>query len=207
MMMFFDFHHHAKDKQGIYNLNFLENPVETAFSVGFHPKDLGFITEKSWEWFKKSSLSAHCLAIGECGLDAFVPTSEKEQEEVFSRQILWANEIQKPVIIHCVRRFSELLRFSKIARVPLIIHGFNKKETIAKGLLDKGFYLSFGRAVLHNLSLQEIVKNTPIDRFFLETDNTDFNIEDLYRKVAALKGISLEDLQEKILQNRLRMGF
>ena len=158
MMMFFDFHHHAKDKQGIYNLNFLENPVETAFSVGFHPKDLDFITEKSWE-------------------DAFVPTSEKEQEEVFSRQILWANEIQKPVIIHCVRRFSELLRFSKIARVPLIIHGFNKKETIAKGLLDKGFYLSFGRAVLHNLSLQEIVKNTPIDRFSLETDNTDFNIK------------------------------
>jgi TatD DNase family protein len=83
----------------------------------------------------------------------------------------------------------------------MIIHGFNKKHQIAEDLLANNFYLSFGKAVLYNLSLQDIIKDTPLDRIFLETDNEDFNIEELYIKVSEIKAISLEQLNEQILEN------
>nr|WP_232815925.1 TatD family hydrolase [Chryseobacterium capnotolerans] len=54
---------------------------------------------------------------------------------------------------------------------------------------------------MDNLSLQDILKNTPLDQFFLETDNEDFKIEELYLKVSEIKEISLEDLNEQILEN------
>lgn len=127
--------------------------------------------------------------------------SEGIQEKVFTEQILWANKIRKPVIIHCVRRFSQLLRFMKLAKVPMIIHGFNKKRTIADELLAKGFYLSFGKSVIYQVYLQEILKAVPFNRIFLETDTADFDIEELYYRVAEIKGLSVENLQEIITEN------
>ncbi|WP_228374978.1 TatD family hydrolase [Chryseobacterium oranimense] len=143
----------------------------------------------------------NCFAIGECGLDSLVSVDQKIQEEVFLRQIMIANEVKKPIIIHCVRKFYEVISFRKKSGQPMIIHGFNKKKQIAADLLAHNFYLSFGKAVLYNLSLQDIVRNTPLDRMFLETDNEAFNIEELYSKVSELKGISLEKLNEHILEN------
>ena len=130
-----------------------------------------------------------------------ISVEDSIQEEIFEKQILWANEIQKPVIIHCVRRFSQLIRFRKMAKVPLIVHGFNKKQNIANELLENDFYLSFGKALFSNVSLQTTFKEAPIDRIFLETDNEIFNIEELYLFAADLKKLSVTDLQEQIFQN------
>lgn len=201
--MFFDFHHHHfQRKEGIYNLHFLEKKLENApFSVGFHPKDVENITEKDWEWLYQNSQSPFCWTIGECGLDANVSASEELQEQVFARQIEWANQVRKPVVIHCVRRFSSLLKFKKIAKVPMIIHGFNKNKNIANEVLAKGFFLSFGKALLHKDFLQEIVAKMPIQQLFLETDDTDFDITLLYQKVAELKNIPLSEVQNAIQIN------
>ncbi len=69
-------------------------------------------------------------------------------------------------------------------------------------MLKHGFYLSFGKSVLHNLSLQSILKEIPIDKIFLETDMMQiFDIEELYQKQLKLKKFQLEDLQNKILYN------
>ncbi len=94
-----------------------------------------------------------------------------------------------------------LFLLKKKRRSSQFMHGFNKKKKIAEDLLANNFYLSFGKAVLYNLSLQDILKNTPLDKFFLETDNEDFKIEELYLKVSEIKEISLEDLNEQILEN------
>ena len=88
-----------------------------------------------------------------------------------------------------------------MAHVPLVIHGFNKKKEIAHELFQKGFYLSFGKAALQNVSLQEIIKDFPLNRMFLETDAADFDIQILYEKVAYLKQISLEQLQSELMEN------
>ncbi|WP_374460482.1 TatD family hydrolase [Chryseobacterium taeanense] len=201
-MDFFDFHHHKKNvRNGIYNLDFEQIPTGSPYSIGIHPKDIDVnAIDKQFSWIQ-SMIFKNCFAIGECGLDSFVDIDPKIQEEVFLIQIKLANEIKKPIIIHCVRKFYEVISCKKYAEQPMIIHGFNKKQSIAEDLLKNNFYLSFGKAVLYNLSLQNTLKIVPLDKIFLETDNDDFNIEELYTKVAELKGISLEILNKQIAEN------
>ena len=201
-MILFDFHHHNRENTyGIYNLEPKEIVTEKKFSVGIHPKDIDENWEENFEKIKEISLLQNCVAIGECGLDGLISLNENLQKEVFEKHILWANQINKPVIIHCVKRFSEIIPFQKIAEIPLVIHGFNKKKTIADEMLRHGFYLSFGKSVLHSLSLQSILKEFPLEKIFLETDDANFNIEELYQKTAEIKGISIENLHNKILKN------
>ncbi|MCS4303568.1 TatD family hydrolase [Chryseobacterium sp. BIGb0232] len=201
-MKFFDFHHHKKNiRNGIYNLDIEQIPPDFPYSIGIHPNDIDIADIDHQMVWMKDMMFQNCFAIGECGLDSLVPTDQKIQEEVFLQQIRISNEVKKPVIVHCVRKFYEVISFKKKAEQPMIIHGFNKKRQIAEDLLANNFYLSFGKAVLYNLSLQDILKTTPLDKFFLETDNEDFEIEELYLKVSEIKGISLDDLNEQILEN------
>jgi len=199
-MDFLDFHHHKQIQLGIYNLNHQEAIPDTMFSAGIHPKDITKNWKSDFEEIKKKTSDKNCIAVGECGLDGLITVDEKLQNEVFQAHLSWAEEIRKPVIIHCVRRFSQILHFKK-AKIPLIIHGFNKKETIAEELLNSGFYLSFGRAALESLSLQKIIRNIPIDRLFLETDNSDFSIQNLYEKVAEVRSVSVENLKNQMWEN------
>lgn len=198
----FDIHHHEREKSGIYNLGLNENLLPNYFSVGLHPKDISVDFEKVLEKIKNISQNENCVAIGECGLDALVNVDENLQEKIFEAQILWANEIGKPVIVHCIRRFSQLLKFQKIAKTPMVIHGFNKKKSIADELLKKGFYLSFGKSILYNEALQNVVKNIPLDKFFLETDaENNISVEEIYHQLAKIKSIELREVQEQIEEN------
>ena len=200
-MDFFDFHHHHLGQFGIYNLDLFSDDNPEFFSVGLHPKDITNDFENALQWVKSRAQEPNCLAIGECGLDAFVEVDASLQEEVFTKQILLANTLRKPVIIHCVRRHQDLLKFQKIAKVPMIVHGFNKKENIATSLLNVGFYLSFGKSLLENLSLQSVFKECPDNRFFLETDAAEINISDIYEKASNIKMMSTSEMQNLIKQN------
>ena len=201
-MNFFDFHHHDADrKSGIYNLKFNEEIPEIFFSAGIHPKSLSDGLEKQLIWLQEISVAENCVAIGECGLDGLIDVDEELQEKAFQAQIEIANSVKKPLIIHCVKRFSQLLKFRKMSKVPMIIHGFNKRKTIGDDLLKNGLCLSFGKSVLYNVNLQDFVKHLPIENLFLETDSADFEIKELYQKVADLKNMRLEDLSEKIKNN------
>ena len=201
-MNFFDFHHHNFEKEcGIFNLKFNDELPESIFSAGIHPQSITIGVEDEFLWLKEIAKLSNCVAIGECGLDGLVDVEEKLQEVVFERQIYLANEIKKPLIIHCVRRFSRLIHFRKLSKVPMIVHGFNKRKTIGDDLLKDDFYLSFGKSVLYNVNLQEFLKEFPLDRLFLETDSADFQIVELYQKVASLKNIEPEDLLKIVKQN------
>ena len=201
-MGFFDFHHHDAGKNlGIYNLKFNEIPLENCFSAGIHPDAVADDFEEKLNWLRDISAHKNCVAIGECGLDGLIDVDEKLQEKAFQAQIEIANSVKKPLIIHCVKRFSQLLKFRKMSKVPMIVHGFNKRKTIGDDLLKNGLCLSFGKSVLYNVNLQDFVKHLPIEKLFLETDSADFEIKELYQKVADLKNMRLEDLSEKIKNN------
>ena len=201
-MKFFDFHHHhSKNNFGIYNLKFEEAPTNGWFSAGIHPAIISQDFEMQFSWLKEISQNENCIAIGECGLDGLIKVDEKLQEEVFLKQIEWANEIQKPLIIHCVRRFPQLISLCKKAIVPLIVHGFNKKKSIGEELLKNQFYLSFGKSLLENVNLQNFLEEISLDKIFLETDDANFEIESLYQKVSEIKNISDENLIKTIHKN------
>ena len=194
--MQFDFHHHHKttEYQGIYNKSTAEDFYPEFFSVGLHPQDIGSDWSVKVRDVHQSAMAQKCLSIGECGLDAYVKTTLEEQIKVFKSQISIAEELNKPLTIHCVRRFNE------------VIHGFNKRETIAVSLLKNGFYLSFGVSLLNNLSLQNIFREIPQEMFVLETDTSDIGINTVYEKSARIRNISTEQL-ENIVDNNLKTIF
>lgn len=206
-MQYFDFHHHKRYQFGIYNLHFTEDRFNSFFSAGLHPKDIDENFEYNLKIIEKMANEKQCIAIGECGLDSLALADDNLQEKVFEWHIKLANQLRKPIIIHCVRRFSQILHYKKLAKTPFIIHGYNKKKSIVKDLLDAGCYISFGHAILSSPTIQNIVKNIPLDKIFLETDDKIIDIQLIYEKVAELKSISIENIKLQINSNLDTIGI
>jgi len=171
------------------------------YSIGIHPwyivenrlkEDLA-ILESKLEF-------ENCLAVGECGLDKRIEIPLSLQLQVFEKQLLLAEQYKKPVILHCVAAFQEVIDCKKRLKitVPMIIHGFSKNQETAKQLLDNGFYISFGKYLLRNPELESVFKSIPNGRFFLETDTIEEGIRDVYKLAAQYKNIEIETLQVNI---------
>lgn len=208
-MQFFNLHTHKYTKSNTIFELVNQYPWEfdatiPNYSIGIHPwyideqrleNDLRIIDEK----MAKDS----CLALGECGLDKRIEIPLSLQISVFEKQIALAEKHQKPVILHLVGAFQELITIKKKLKIsiPIIIHGFSKNAEIAKQLLDNGFYLSFGKYLLWNPELKIVFQSVPDDRFFLETDTIDESLEAVYDLAAKYKDISLENLQKQIEKN------
>lgn len=168
------------------------------YSIGIHPwyivenrvaEDLKIIEEKLSD--------KNCLAVGECGLDKRIEIPFDLQEEVFRKQLALAEKFKKPVVVHCVASFQELTRIKNELKisVPMIIHGFSKKQELAKQLLENGFYLSFGKYLLRNPDLETVFQSIPNDRFLLETDTVEEKIEEVYEVASKYKNLEIKDLK------------
>ncbi len=180
------------------------------YSLGLHPwfieqQDVGQAMGKIAAVLADSNL----LAIGECGLDKLQSMSLLKQIEVFEQQIQLAERCQKPLIIHCVRAFNELLQLKKssLADIAWVIHGFNSKPAVAESLLKQGFYLSMGKALLNPQSnAAKTLQIMPLQQLFLETDAAeDILISDIYAAAAKIVGLSIENLQQQIFHNFKRV--
>jgi TatD DNase family protein len=174
------------------------------YSIGIHP---WFIVEErlesDFEIIERQLQEPGCLAMGECGLDKRIEVPMELQQSVFEKQLLLAQKYQKPVVIHCVAAFQELIEITKKLNisVPILIHGFSKSEQLAKQLLENGFYISFGKYLLQNPELETVFKNMPNDRFFLETDTAEESLATVYALAAKYKGVSVEEIQKQVNSN------
>jgi TatD DNase family protein len=174
------------------------------YSAGIHP---WYIEENRFEEqlyiLDKLANNPQIKAIGEVGLDKVKGVGFELQEKVFLAAIRTAERVGKPIIIHCVKSYSELLSIQKLVkpRVPLIVHGFNKNLELALDLVKKGFYLSFGAELIQNIALQEVLKKMPIEQVFLETDDKDIDILEVYNSAASSLSIASEELSETIFEN------
>lgn len=170
------------------------------YSIGIHPWyinpdtleiDLAIINEKL-------PLKS-CLALGECGLDKRIEISMDFQLQVFEKQLLLAKTHKKPVILHCVSAYQEVIEVKKRLQIetPMIIHGFSKNWQVAKSLLDNGFYLSFGKYLLRNPELSSVFEQVPNNRFFLETDTVEESIIEVYEKASSIKKSNIKSQVEE----------
>ena len=212
-MHFFNLHTHKSTNQA--NILELVNQYPQEFdatipfySIGIHP---WFIVEERLEsdlaLLERKAQQRNCLAIGECGLDKRIEIPLTLQQFVFEKQLLLAQKYSKPVVIHCVAAFQELIAIKKKMNisVPLLIHGFSKNEQVAKQLIENGFYISFGKYLLLNPELETVFKTIPNNRIFLETDTVEAGIEAVYELAAKYKGISVQELQEVVHRNFLEV--
>ena len=174
-------------------------------SVGIHPWTL---TEENaniqWEALCESIKDKRIVAIGECGLDKLKGPSMELQTAVFKQEAALAEDSSLPLIIHCVKAFNELIQLKKgiSPRQPWIIHGFRGKLPLALDCIRHGFYLSIGSHFQENA-----LKAIPLDRLFIETDESEESIGSIYQRVAETKGISQQELLEAINKNVREVFF
>ena len=174
-------------------------------SVGIHPWTL---TKENadiqWEALRESIKDKRIIAIGECGLDKLKGPSMELQTAVFKQEAALAESSSLPLIIHCVKAFNELIQLKKeiSPRQSWIIHGFRGKLPLALDCIRHGFYLSIGSHFQENT-----LKTIPLDRLFIETDESEESIGSIYQRVAETKGISQQELLEAINKNVREVFF
>lgn len=175
---------------------------DTICSAGIHPWYVHEDVEKQFYLLHNEAEKSNIIAIGECGLDKICDTIWELQVQVFERQIQLANHINKPLIIHCVRAYEEVLHILKHlkAQVPVIFHGVNKKQTLIQSLINQGYYIGLGTFILDGRH-DELIKAIALDKFFLETDNKSTDIVDIYSYFCRVRNISVEQLQQQLVQN------
>ena len=200
---------HNNDEWSIQNLHADFDQLKSLFnySVGVHPWYIDPKTIKHEMLLMKTvSQQKNVLAIGECGLDRLCNTDFKLQEKIFTEQIIWANEIAKPLIIHCVRAHAEIFKLLKEHNriSPVIFHGFNNSEELANNIIQKGYTLSFGKQ-LFNPTIEKVFSKIAGDYFFLETDDSDYTIDAIYKQAAKIRNISADGLSLQIQQNLKRV--
>jgi len=143
------------------------------------------------------------LAVGEIGLDRAKAIDFNLQKEVFDRQLNLAHQINKPVIIHAVKSFSDIIPYLKTYNIPFIFHQFNgNKEQLAQLLKFNHTYFSFGKDLL--LDNQKVINSfleVPINRLFLETDTSSYYIQEVYNKAAILKHLEIDALRKEVFLN------
>ena len=175
------------------------------YSVGLHPWKLKREKDNTWlEVLKTVAGKKEVVAIGEAGLDKLTDVSMDEQMAVFEQHAEIAKKAGKPLIVHCVRAWEELIAVKNRRRpaVKWMVHGFNSKPTVAKMLLDNGFMLSFGKAILDaDTNASAVLKQIGYQHFFLETDDSDSGIERIYTAAAEIRNCSVGDLSIQIVDN------
>ncbi len=174
------------------------------YTYGIHP---WFLTEDNHNLHirnvEKSTGFPNMIAIGEAGLDKLRGPSPELQNEVFEEQVRISEAHSKPLVIHCVKAWDDLLAAHKKLKpkMPWMIHGFRGSVEQAEQFLSKGFYLSFWFDFALRKESTQLFRSLTKDRIFLETDGADVDIRDIYKKVAQDLDITKDELKGVILRN------
>lgn len=186
-----------------------EPKEDQRYSVGLHPWDLDQVTNNQW-LETLESLLAHpqVLAVGECGIDRRLETPLEKQVRFFRLQVELAEKLGKPLILHAVRSYSDLLQLKKQSgsKLPWILHGYQGGVETTKQLAQMDFCFSLGAALLNDRQkLNQSLREIPLSQLFFETDESAENIESIYIFAAWQLKTTAEKLNNQVLKNYQRI--
>lgn len=163
-----------------------------SYALGIHPlytpQAADDDVEKLAQVLEQHRNDPHLVAIGEIGLDFFVPRLDAERQTRFFRQQLQlARRFDLPVILHVRRSADALLK--GLRDLPVqggIAHAFNGSLQQAQAFIARGFKLGFGGALSYEraLQLRRLATELPLEALVLETDAPDMPPHWLYRTAA-----------------------
>ena len=206
-------HQHNIDKDFIEIINIdteesLNVDVPFLYSVGIHPWNVKHgqrITNDGWHNLADTKL----MAIGDCCIDSACVSDLEQQKYLFLKQIEISEQYRKPMIIHAVRAYSDIISIRKEskAKMPWIIHEFQGNEQTCEQLLRHDeIYLSLGDVLYRNEKRATgLLKLITSDRLFLETDVSERSIAEVYEKASLLSGRSLDELRSDIFNNFVKI--
>ena len=181
-----------------------EDKPGVSYTYGIHPWFLNENNHKQLISSVKNTVSRpDIIAIGEAGFDKLRGPSAELQRTVFEEQVIISEVFKKPVVIHCVKAWDELLSVRKKLKpkMPWQIHGFRGNVELALELLSKGMYLSFWFNFALRPESGNLLRQLPADRIFLETDGADVDIRTIYSKVANDLDLTIDALKSLIRKN------
>ena len=171
-----------------------------SYALGIHPLCTPDALDEDLEKLDQALAAhrddPHLVAVGEIGLDHFVPGLDPLRQEHFYReQLALARKHGLPVLLHVRRSADQLLKHLRRIRVAGIAHAFNGSDQQAAAFVDLGFKLGFGGTVTYERSLQirRLAAGLPLHALVLETDAPDIPPHWLYktsreRAAGALQG-------------------
>jgi TatD DNase family protein len=186
------------------------------------PHDVQEEGENFFPLVESAAKEGKLVAIGETGLDYFYEHFDKKtQQDFLNRYFSLALRMQLPLIFHCRDAFDDLFAMADSAYrgAPAVLHCFTGAMEEAKGVLDRGWYLSLSGIVTFKKSesLREIAKYVPLDRLFIETDspylapqahrgeqNEPSFLPETAEAIAKAKGIPVDVLARAVQENAMR---
>lgn len=202
-------------------LNIAERFKNVYCVIGMHPHDSRLYSDEMENWMTENSLNKKVVGIGEIGLDYFYDLSDREtQKAVFIRQLILADRLNLPIVIHLRDAFKDMLDILNSHRQYLnhggIIHCYSGSLETAQELISLGFSLGFGGVITYKNSVKsaEVIKNIPLERIVVETDcpyltpqlhrgerNQPAYCNEVVDKISEILNIKRDVLEEQLLIN------
>ena len=186
-------------------------------AIGVHPHEAEETADEDLIKIKELYSHEKVIAVGEIGLDYFYDFSPREKQiEVFRKQIITANELDLPVIIHDRDAHEDTMNILKELKPKGVVHCFSGSAEMAKEILKLGLYIGIGGAVTFKNARKpvEVVEMLPLDRLLLETDAPymtpvpfrgkrcdSSHIAFTAEKIAEIKGIDAQELIDRCTEN------
>jgi TatD DNase family protein len=206
------------------SLDFVSNAVqqfpEVYGSVGFHPHDASAMSDSLENKIRQLAQDEDkVIAIGEIGLDYhYLYCPVEVQQRVFRQQLMLAEELNLPVVMHSREAEADTLNILK--EIPVkslgVAHSFTSSFEMARTLVEMGWYLGINGIVTfkNTEDLREVVRWLPLEKMLLETDspfltpvpfrgkpNKPAHIPVIATFISELRDISLQELAEQTNEN------
>lgn len=180
--------------------------------MGLHPCSVGDDYEEALAAVRDHLDRRDFIAVGEIGIDLYWDkTNLDRQREAFLRQVAWALELDRPIVIHSresTEVLIELLQQVKASNLRGVFHCFTGDRQQAETIIDMGFSLGIGGVLtFKNGALAPVVAELPLQALVLETDapylapapyrgrrNESAYVRLVAEKLADVKGIALEEV-------------
>lgn len=191
--------------------------------VGLHPEEVKAEFEDVLAQLKPHVEDANVVGIGEIGLDYYWDrTFEKEQREVFYRQLCWARDLQLPLSLHIRSAYNdaiEILKQFRPGELSGVMHCFSGGIQEAEWAVKNGFAIGVGGTVtFKNSKVQDVVAKIGLENIVLETDapylapvphrgqpNESSYIPIIAQKVADIFQVSLQTVADTTTENAYRI--
>ena len=169
------------------------------------------------------------VAIGECGLDYsylkdFSENDQKKykemEEEEFRKQIQTAKKYNLSLSLHIRDLYEEALIILEDEgyKNEAVFHFFTGNVDQAQKILKRGFYLGFSGIITYSGKMDQVIKDTPLEKILIETDapyvapipyrgdrNEPIYVKEVAKKIAQIKKLPLKEIEEATFKNTLRL--
>jgi TatD DNase family protein len=182
-------------------------------------------TGESFDWEKYLELAKDekVVAIGEVGLDYHhfetgddIEAMKTKQKEVLIKFIGLANEVRKPVMLHCWDGYADLLEI--LQKYPVakkgIVHSFIGSYKTAVQFIELGYKIGLNGIITYSESYDKLIRETPLEDIVLETDcpyltpvphkgerNVPAYVKLVAAKIASVKNITADEVAKATTQS------